>query len=326
MKSGINDKWSKISRKLSGETQDEDDSFFEDWIIHNDNKELYETIERIKLDCDYETAMEIKEQVFEETFNKIFSQKQIKRNKSHRMTYFLSIAATIALIVGCFSIYYYYDSIKQHESMVVFSCPTGISKIVLPDSTVVTLNTGTTITYASNNFNKKYRSVTLNGEAFFDVKHDSKRPFIVSTEKIDVKVLGTVFNVNAYSNNENVTTSLISGSVELTEKTNNKKMKLAPGQASTYSKRTTMMNLYNFDTNHIKDWMYFIFNKESFQSICHKLEQRFGSQIELRNVKIEDKQFTGKFSNNDSLTDILDIIKINVPFSYRIEEEKIIIY
>lgn len=322
MKSEINDKWSSISKKIAGETNAEDDLFFDDWIIHNENKELFETIERIKLDCDYEIAMSIKEQVNKETFNKIFSR---KKYKPRRMRLFLSVAAGIALLIGFFSISSYYSNARRSPAT-VFSCTKGISKIALPDSTFVTLNAGSKISYIPAYFNKKCRTVTLTGEAFFVVKHDSERPFIVTTEKINIKVLGTVFNVNAYPDKAEITTSLISGSVELTKKNNHMKMKLAPGQASTYNKNTDQMNLYAFNTDDVQDWMYLIFNKESFQSICEKLSQRFDCEVELRNIKIENKLFTGRFVNNESLTDILEILKINVPFSYRTEGRKVIIY
>jgi len=322
MKSEINDKWSIISKKISGETNTEDDLFFDDWIIHDENKDLFETIERIKLDCDYEVAMSIKEQVYKETFDKIFSR---KRYRPGRMRFFLSVAAGVALLVGLFSVFSYYSNVKR-GSATVFSCSKGISKITLPDSTFVTLNAGSKISYNQSDFNKKYRNVTLTGEAFFVVKHDSEHPFIVSTEKINIKVLGTVFNVNAYPGKNEITTSLISGSVELTGKNNDMKMKLAPGQASTYNKNTDQMNLYTFNPDDVQDWMYLIFYKESFQSVCVKLSQRFDRDVELRNIKIENKLFTGKFVNNESLPDILDILRINVPFSYRTEGRKVIIY
>jgi len=326
VKSEQNDKWSLISKKLANETKPSEDFIFDDWISQDGNKKLYETIERIKLDCDYEPAIKMKEKVFEETFDKIFSQKQNDRNKSKTMTFVLSIAAGIAILISIISIYSAYNR-NMDNSAVVFSSPTGISKIILPDSTLVTLNIGSTITYASN-FNKETRQVNLKGEAFFEVKHNSKKPFIVSTEKIDVKVLGTVFNVKAYSDKDEVVTSLVSGSVELTEKSRNQTIRLSPGQASIYNKETTDMRLCTFDPKHIKDWMNeeLIFDKESFQSVCQILEQKFDTKIEIRNTKIGDKLFSGKFTKDESLPEILDIIKIIVSFSYKTEGDTIIIY
>ncbi|MDR1682104.1 MAG: DUF4974 domain-containing protein, partial [Candidatus Symbiothrix sp.] len=236
-----------------------------------------------------------------------------------------SLAACIALLLSGFI---FFQNRSSGDALITHSCQTGISKIFLPDSTSVTLNTGSFLSYDANRFNKKRREVRLLGEAFFEVSPHPDRPFIVQTEQIDVRVLGTVFNVKARSEDDEIETGLLSGSIELLERFSNEKTKLMPGQQSVYNKRTKEMSLHTIEIRRLPDWMNegLIFDKVSFHFICETLEQRFHKKFEINNIKIDNKKFTGKFSGGESLTEILEIIQINVPFSYRIEGDKVVIY
>jgi len=92
------------------------------------------------------------------------------------------------------------------------------TKIVLPDGSQVWLNAGSNLDYNNSVFNKDLREVTLNGEAYFDVTRDPEKPFIIHTKKMDIKVLGTVFNVRSYSDEKIAEAALIKGSIEVTLK------------------------------------------------------------------------------------------------------------
>ncbi len=108
--------------------------------------------------------------------------------------------------------------------------PGSKSKVELPDGSVVWLNAGSTLTY-DKDFGKENRAVTLIGEGFFDVTKNKEKPFIISTESISIKVLGTVFNVKAYKEDKQTETSLIHGSIEVTIKNRpNDKIILSPSE------------------------------------------------------------------------------------------------
>lgn len=326
MKTEQTDKWSLIAKKIANEEiPSEDDILFNDWMAKDDNEELYKIIKSIKVDCDYESAIKMKKDVKNNLFGKILSN---GNNNNKNKYYFLSIAAGLTVLLVSTLIYNMYFSKGIENSIVEFQSSSSGAKIVLPDSTLVTLNEDSKITYNVASYDKDKRIVSLSGEAFFDVKHNAKKPFIVKTDNIDVQVLGTTFNVKSYTNEDNVVVSLISGSVELTEKGKNQTLKLMPGQASSYNKKTTNLSLYAFEKGDVTSWMTpkLFFDKESFSEVCKKLEKRFNITIILKNKKLENKLLTGRFTNGESLTDILDIMNINEPFKYKINDEEVIIY
>lgn len=125
--------------------------------------------------------------------------------------------------------------------------------MVLPDSSVVTLNHGSRLSY-STDYNKSSRDVRLAGEACFRVAHNEYVPFIVKTRQIDVKVLGTIFNVSAYGEEEEVVTSLISGSVEIKNNMDNKHYHLTPSTSAVYDKNTKEVQLEPFEREYAIGW------------------------------------------------------------------------
>src|SRR6188768_3387467 len=105
------------------------------------------------------------------------------------------------------------------------------TKIVLPDGSQVWLNAGSNLDYNNSVFNKDLREVTLNGEAYFDVTKNAEKPFIIHTKKMDVKVIGTAFNVRSYNDERTAEASLIRGSIEVTLKDGKtQKLILIPNQ------------------------------------------------------------------------------------------------
>lgn len=125
--------------------------------------------------------------------------------------------------------------------------------MVLPDSSVVILNHGSRLSY-STDYNKSSRDVRLEGEACFQVARNEHVPFIVKTRQIDVKVLGTVFNVSAYGEEGEVATSLISGSVEIKNNMDNKHYHLTPNTSAVYDKSTKEIHLETFEREYAIGW------------------------------------------------------------------------
>lgn len=239
----------------------------------------------------------------------------------------MSIAASITLLIG----FFLFESIKPRsdvkEEWIVFNSQNGVSEVVLPDSSVVTLNHGSRLSY-STDYNKSSRDVRLVGEACFQVARNEHVPFIVKTRQIDVKVLGTVFNVSAYGEEEEVVTSLISGSVEIKNNMDNKHYHLTPSTSAVYDKNTKVVQLEPFEREYAIGWTEgkLFFKKKSFGNICKSLERKFNCKITIEKVGLEHKVFTGKFINNETLPQIFNIIRINVPFQYTIVDNQVTIY
>lgn len=126
------------------------------------------------------------------------------------------------------------SQLAETEQMNEVICPAGqISELVLADGTKVWLNAGSKISYPPN-FSSRQRSLHLTGEAFFEVRKDQKNPFLVHTKTMDIKVLGTSFNVDAYGENQFVKTTLVKGKAEIQNKTGQKIAAMVPGQIARY--------------------------------------------------------------------------------------------
>lgn len=222
--------------------------------------------------------------------------------------------------------------------------------IQLPDGSVVTLNAGSNIKI-NEKFGTATRDVYLEGEAFFEVKHDVGHPFIVHTPAMDVKALGTAFNVKAYRNENLTAASLIRGLVEVTLKEdNNQKTLLYPNQkiewrragANTAANTTTAKTktaapvntidslkkkLVTTNTGDIKEIAWkankLIFEDEQFDEIAVLLERWYGAKINFKDSAIRSYRFTGIFDKED-LNTVLSYLKEAKDFNYTIERGEII--
>jgi ferric-dicitrate binding protein FerR (iron transport regulator) len=298
--------------------------------LDDEDRLLLDVLENVRLDCDYEQANRIKSEVEESMYHKIFDPKQAKA-KGRRNPYIFLLAVAACFAVVAVSTYYVYlhrgDTRTDDNSFIAFSFSNGVSSVVLPDSSVVTLNAGSTFSYAGD-YNRTIRKVYLDGEACFDVRPDKKKAFIVSLGKIDVRALGTVFNVRAYPEDREVVTSLISGSVQIEDKESEMICRLSPDQAAVYAKETSQIQIEACDSKYAIGWMSgeVLFKRKSFPDICKILSRKFNCSIDIRNEAIKKKVFTGKFANNETLSEILDIMRINFPFNYTTEDNCVTIY
>jgi transmembrane sensor len=212
----------------------------------------------------------------------------------------------------------YYTSIAPEGS---------ISQIVLPDSTLVALNSGSEIKYAINS-KKKIREIFLNGEAWFDVKKNKKRTFVVHTSFYDVMVMGTQFNVKAYTEDNEIVTTLEKGSVNVVS-SGNFKMKsriLKPGEQLVYNVHDNFLETNKVNTRIYTSWKEnkLIFINMNLSELIVLLERKYGVDIEVeRNITL-DYHYDGTF-RNETILEVMDILKETLPVDYKIEGQKIII-
>lgn len=329
MKSQTHTNWQALIKLVGKQSESEKNVLNEYAHLSEEDVEIYHTLNRIKLDCDYSHALEMKDEVQEVVYHKIFEKSDFYKAEKYRNLYLflLSVAACIGILFSLSLFYFQRTDNRNENSWVVFTSPNGVSNIVLPDSSIVTLNAGSTVSY-STSYNTILRQVKLEGEACFRVTSNKKKPFVVSTKEIDIKVLGTVFNVTAYKEDKEVVASLVSGSIELTNKTNECTYLLVPNQSAIYSKRTSSIELQPFEAEYVTSWMNgkILFRKKSFADICKMLERKFNCIIQIQNAELYQKVLTGKFINNERLPQILDVIRINAPFKYTISNNLVIIY
>jgi transmembrane sensor len=222
------------------------------------------------------------------------------------------------------------------------------TRINLPDGSIVWLNAGSRLVY-DKNFDSKLREVSLTGEAYFDVVKNPDKPFIIHAGKMDIKVLGTLFNVKSYPGEAHTEASLIRGSIEVmikdrpTEKIilkPNEKIVVAnePEKADLVNKKANVRNEPIVAIRHLnyepKDstiietsWVEnkLIFQDESFKEMAPRLERWYGVNLRFKNDKVQQLRFSGTFTR-ETIEQALAGLKITGGFNYNISDSTIFIY
>lgn len=194
------------------------------------------------------------------------------------------------------------------------------AEITLEDGTKVWLNAKTTMTFP-NQFSGKTREVQLNGEGYFDVTPNKAQPFIVKTEKYDIKVWGTKFNLMAYSEKGIFEASLLEGSIEVLNSGTSHGVFIRPDERI-YLADNNLVKSPIVNMNHFlwKDGI-ISFNDESFTELVSKLELYFDLKIEVKNEKILNYRCTGKFRTKDGVEHILKVLQLRNKFSFSIDDK-----
>ncbi len=201
------------------------------------------------------------------------------------------------------------------------------TRIELADGSLIWLNSGSVLQYPSD-FKGNTREVFLTGEAYFEVTHNEKKPFIVHTSDLNVKVLGTSFNLSSYSDDDEMQLTLVKGSVSLIEPSNNDEIvKLQPGNLAVYSKREKTVRLKNVDTNLYSSWRngQFKFKGMSFGEIAKRLGRQYKVQFIFMNESLKNTTYNGSFYNYEPLEAVLKVMKTNSPFIYKMEKDTVYI-
>lgn len=241
-------------------------------------------------------------------------------------------------------------SSSQKNLQQVYANPGSKSQIILPDGTVVRLNSSSRLSYHKD-FNKNIREVDLEGEAYFDVAKDAAHPFIVHTSGIDIKVLGTLFNVKSYEGDPTIETTLLRGSVEVYNKDDPSapKIILKPNEKLVFRKdregelplqkdgNTDSLKGLNPDQDisistlsanrpdSLKEetsWLYnrLVINGDDFNSLATKLERWYGVKIEILSQDLAKYHFNGIFEN-ETIEQALAALQLTVKFKYEIKND-----
>jgi len=240
--------------------------------------------------------------------------------------------------------------VKRAEAKNTVSTNLGSkSKIQLPDGTQVWLNSDSKLTY-SENFQGPFREVSLTGEAYFDVVKDKEHPFLIHTQSIDLKVLGTAFNVRSYANEKKTETSLIHGSVEVTLHNNpdkkiilkpneklviqNNQFTMIPGKTITEAfdedEPIMVLSKVHFqkedssatETLWVKNKLGF--DGETLENIASKIERWYDVKIIIREERLKSYEYSGVFED-ESLQQVMDALKLTGNFNYTINKKEVII-
>ena len=242
------------------------------------------------------------------------------------------------------------DGSPELVSNIVSTKPGFKASISLPDGSKVWLNADSKLTY-DGKFDGQTREVYLSGEAFFDVAKDKSRPFIIHTRTINLKVLGTSFNVRSYDSDKETETSLVHGSVEITLTNNpDKKIVLKPGEKLLVKNALidslvknpllesveedgpiavlTNMHYYGKDSSAVEtSWTKseLVFNNERLDKIVLNMERWFKIKIIVKDEALKRERFTIPISEEDKLEDVLEALKTAEKLHYSINDNEVVI-
>ncbi|AWK06657.1 hypothetical protein HYN56_21460 [Flavobacterium crocinum] len=194
----------------------------------------------------------------------------------------------------------------------------GKQLVHLPDGSTVLLNDNSTLKYDQNSFDSKTREVTLTGEAFFDIKHNPEKPFIVHTGKIQTKVLGTAFNINAQNSSDNIEVTVARGKVQVgdIEKVYGV---ITPNQQIKVNKSTLSFEQNNVSAAIVTEWKsnYLILDDLNMAEAVSLISQKYKVQILISNEKIKNCRITASFLNEEDLDHVLKVISSVIETEYR---------
>ncbi|MDR6786591.1 transmembrane sensor [Pedobacter africanus] len=207
-----------------------------------------------------------------------------------------------------------------------------VLKLTLADGSRITLNSESGIRYPEV-FSGQSREVHLDGEAYFDVAEDHDHPFILHTQEMDIRVLGTAFNVKSYKNDPVKEATLFRGSIEVNlPGLQDKKLKLKPADkikinGSAYE--LGKMAYYNAgDQNSMEIlWMdnQLAFKNESLESIAHSMARRYGLKMIFNNPATKKLKFSGSFEK-ETISEALNSLQTVTPFTYKIQRDSVYFY
>lgn len=356
-----NQLWLLLARKLSGEISEADNQLLHDLLQqHPDKQYIAEILQSYfhsassdEIDDEQELHVKFKRIVEQTEYEPAFNNQPISiLGKISGVRKYAAIIAAVA-ITGALAYYFFqknsssktFAQIANNHVNEITSNAGAKTKMRLPDGSQVWLNSSSKLTYKSD-FNKTDREVTLEGEGFFDVNKNPGKPFIVHTHGLDIKVLGTAFNVKCYATEETIEATLLRGAIEVIRKDdpaapaitlkpneklvfNKKTPKHSPLPQNT-SSTTAELITENIDVVHIPvnipdsnktetSWVYnkLIFEGDKFTDLAKKMERWFNVSIEFKDEKIKNYRFRGTFTN-ENISEALEALQISKHFSYEI--------
>jgi hypothetical protein len=195
-------------------------------------------------------------------------------------------------------------------------------QVELSDGSKIWLNAASSFTFSATFASLKQRKVELNGEAYFEVAKDKAHPFIVKTDKQEVEVLGTHFNVNSYSDENTTKTTLLEGSVKVSDKKEQKI--LHPGQESVVTKNA--LNVRDVNTEEAVAWKNgdFIFDNEDFGSILRQVARWYNVEI-IDDGNHEDLHLSGTVSRSKNISAVLKALEVTGKVRFKVDGNRVIV-
>ena len=317
---------------LSGELPDKDRAMIDEWRMESQvNESLFQ--ECLKA---WEAIPLLHEM---EQFNSFEALKKINTRISKQETtkWWIVIQRIAAILLLPLLVYSGYISErnaslkkqqKEHVVMQTISSRQGmVTQFDLADGTKVWLNSGSVLQFPTS-FTGALREVKLQGEAFFEVTKNENQPFRVHAKDLNVEVLGTAFNVVSYDDEQQAEVVLVEGKVKLSAEKNQKKKEFGimhPGQKAVYSEDTRKVEAQEVDVEKYIAWRdgNLLFHDDPMEDVARRLSRWFNVEIVINDPEIKSYDYKATF-RNETLTQVLDLLKISAPIDYKFIGNKLL--
>lgn len=297
-----------LAKYLANETDAHESDMVSEWVIASDDNQ--KTFNRSKIIWDVAKNQQkvdvdaawTKLNITKEKETEFVDNQEIKAtSKLNWLSDFLKIAAILVVLFGLWFVAAKQFTTPQNNVLSFKSGNQSVEKI-LPDGTKILLSKNSKISYPKS-FEGNTREIILTGEGFFDVYHDSAHPFIIHTQGTNIRVLGTSFNVRAYT--AQVQVFVKTGTVQFSKK--NTQVILTKGQKGEILANVDTIIKSEIETVEKENISSFVFNKISLDEVSKALSQRFGKKIKFSQDKIKNCKLTATFEN-EKLENIIAVI------------------
>jgi transmembrane sensor len=354
-------------RYFEGNATLEEADYISEWLDKSEeNNQQYVTTKKafIEVGADLLTDPEIVERAYNRFQDRIHTaewkagiEKQLKNKKLQSIVW--RYAAIFIFLLGTGILLYVVKSNRGSlfsNAMCELQVPYGArSQLTLPDGSMIWLNAGSKIKY-NRDFGINSRDVYLNGEAYFDVEK-SKHPFIVHTSYLDLKVLGTSFNVKAYPDEELIEATLVKGSIRVENKSTGKPLYLKPREKLTFNiadmkysigssdqqksaaidsstkdtdvvktklKENTIRIKENVNTDEATSWKdgKLVINNEPLEELTRKLERKYDITFVFNSEVLKNYSYSGTL-RDFPLEQVLKALELTSPIQYKIKEKTV---
>lgn len=316
-----------IANCLSGEASEIEKKELSQWLeVSSANKKHFEEYKRI---WDNSQTYISKPETLSDQLqikDRIISQLVNEKPERNSLFWLNRVAAILAIPVMLGIGWYIGNSGNKEDIICEVSTPKGhISRCTLADGTEVWLNAGSTLKYPST-MNGDLREVNLDGEAYFKVTKNAHKPFIVNTKLAKVKVLGTVFNLRAYSSESKVETTLEEGRVEF-KATNSQAnpIELKPGEQVVFNHDSQNLSINQVDTYPLTAWKdgKYVFKDAELKDIITELERLYDVKFHIQNDSLLHQHFRGMFEYELNIFSALERLETTTNMKYKIDGRNI---
>ena len=293
------------------ENMDADPAEIEDWILENGDSPEFDTMMLELLE-----STEYFDPVSSSQGYSLFKSKMQEYEKECRRERFCRIlkgvehVAAFLLVPVSLAMFYAGGMSSEVEWLEANTSAGQKIEVLLPDGSGMTLCPSSKLIYPSS-FTGKERKVFLMGSVYADIESDAKKPFVVSAGQLDVKVLGTEFQLNSYEGDSEVEVALVEGAVQLLNKADSREVMMRPGDIVSYDKSTGNFIRKNFAAGYYKDILEnggFQFVNQRLGDIAACLERHFGVTIHIDDAGIMNERYFASFINNETVDEILNVL------------------